>query len=158
MGRVVAAAGPIDVLNTNGLIKVRTFFVVPSEDQVLQGLENLRPYMARTEGKWIEWAAIIQNEYEFQTLTDYRIQVRATLNDYNAQLGRMPRRTPVERYNYQLMTQERDMVNQELKATNTQIALREKRRVGPVGKQRAGCFQRGMWRVSQGERETLVPG
>jgi hypothetical protein len=138
----VLAAGPLDVLTSIGLVKSKKFFVLPAEEKVLEGIYNLRPRMATTAQKWGDWAAILQNEYEHQYLSDWKIQVIAHLNDCNTQLAGMPRNTPLDRYNYQQAVQYRNTVEQELRATNTQLAVRQKRLVSEFAKERAeGAFK-----------------
>ena len=136
-GSRVLADEPIDLLKKNGLIKSGKFFVVPSEEKVLQGLFNIQPVINQMEIKFNDWAGIVQNEYEFQSIGDYRLQLNAALNDYNIQLNGMPQRTPQERYAKQVVAQERNTVDVELRQVNYQLALRQKRLVGEIGKERA---------------------
>ena len=85
------AQEPVDVLAKNGLTKSGTFFVIASEEPVMQKLYNLRPVMGQMEQKYMAVAAIYQNEYEYQMLNDYRIQVQGHLNDVRGQVNAMPR-------------------------------------------------------------------
>jgi hypothetical protein len=133
----VTASDPIDVLNQNGLSKSGRFFVLNSEEQAIQGLMNIAPFADRMAGKWNQWAAIIQNEYEFQQLGDYRVSLISTINDYNAVISQMPTRNPMERLQKQEVVAERNAWDAELRATNTQLELRRRRLVGEPGKRQA---------------------
>jgi hypothetical protein len=126
------AQEPVDVLKTNGLVKSGKFFVLPEEEKVLQGLFNMRPLMGLLDTKYAAWTAIIQNEYEFQQLGDYKIQVTGQLNDFRAAYNSMPARNPQERYEKQLASQQFAVFDNEIRMTNSEIALRQKRRAGPV--------------------------
>ena len=91
------AQEPVDVLAKNGLTKSGTFFVIASEEPVMQKLYNLRPVMGQMEQKYMAVAAIYQNEYEYQVLNDYRIQVQGHLNDVRSQVNAMPLRNLLQR-------------------------------------------------------------
>src|SRR5208337_1122085 len=95
-GSHAIAQEPVDVLKTNGLVKSGKFFVLPEEEKVLQGLFNMRPVMGQLEAKYNAWAAIIQNEYEFQQLSDYKIQITRELNDFRVAYNNIPAGTPQE--------------------------------------------------------------
>src|SRR3954454_9326011 len=64
------AQEPVDVLAKNGLTKSGTFFVIASEEPVMQKLYNLRPVMGQMEQKYMALAAIYHNEYEYNVLPD----------------------------------------------------------------------------------------
>jgi len=136
-GSHAIAQEPVDVLKTNGLVKSGKFFVLPEEEKVLQGLFNMRPVMGQLEAKYNAWAAIIQNEYEFQQLGDYKIQVTGQLNDFRILFNNMPQRTPLERFQKQQASQQFAVFDNELRLTNSELALRQKRLVGEAGKQKA---------------------
>ena len=51
------AQEPVDVLAKNGLTKSGTFFVIASEDPVMQKLYNLRPVMGQMEQRYMAVAA-----------------------------------------------------------------------------------------------------
>ncbi len=131
------AQEPEDVLKTNGLVKSGKFFVLPEEEKVGQGLFNLRPVMGRVDTTYNAWAAIIQNESELQQLTDYRIQVQGQLNDFRVAFNNMPARNPLERLQKQEASQQFAEFDNVLRWTNSEVELRRKRVVGPVGKQKA---------------------
>jgi hypothetical protein len=131
------AQDPVDVLAKNGLTKSGTFFVIASEEPVMQKLYNLRPVMGQMEQKYMAVAAIYQNEYEYQMLNDYRIQVQGHLNDARGQLNAMPSRTPQERLARAEAQQYVRAVEQELRDTNTQVQRRRSLLVGPAEKARA---------------------
>jgi hypothetical protein len=131
------AQEPLDVLKTNGLVKSGKFFVLPEEEKVLQGLFNMRPVMGQLMAKYNAWAAIIQNEFEFQQLGDYKILVTGQLNDFRIAFNNMPTRTPQEKFNKQQASQQFAVFDNELRVTNTELALRQKRLVGEAGKQKA---------------------
>jgi len=136
-GSHAIAQEPVDVLKTNGLVKSGKFFVLPEEEKVLQGLFNMRPVMGQLEAKYNAWAAIIQNEYEFQQLGDYKILVTGQLNDFRILFNNMPQRTPLERFQKQQASQQFAVFDNELRLTNSELALRQKRLVGEAGKQKA---------------------
>ena len=125
------------MLKTNGLVKSGKFFVLPEEEKVLQGLFNMRPVMGQLEAKYNAWAAIIQNEFELQQLGDYKIQVTGQLNDFRILFNNMPQRTPLERFQKQQASQQFAVFDNELRLTNSELALRRKRLVGEAGKQKA---------------------
>ena len=125
------------MLKTNGLVKSGKFFVLPEEEKVLQGLFNMRPVMGQLEAKYNAWGAIIQNESEFQQLGDYKIQVTGQLNDFRIVFNNMPQRTPLERFQKQQASQQFAVFDNELRLTNSELALRQKRLVGEAGKQKA---------------------
>jgi hypothetical protein len=131
------AQEPLDVLNKNGLTKVATFFVVASEEPVLQKLFNMRPLIGQMEEKYMSWAAILQNEYEFQALNDDRIQLQGYLNDVNRQVASMPERNPPERQAKAEAQQYQSYVDQVLRDTNTQLERRRSLLVGPAVKAKA---------------------
>ena len=131
------AQEPVDVLKTNGLVKSGKFFVLPEEEKVLQGLFNMRPVMGQLEAKYNAWAAIIQNEYEFQQLGDYKILVTGQLNDYRIAYNNMPARTQQERFYKQQASQQFPVFDNELRLTNSALELHRKRLVGEAGKQKA---------------------
>jgi hypothetical protein len=131
------AQEPLDVLNKHGLTKSGTFFVVASEEPVLQKLFNLRPAMGQMEEKYMKWAGILQNEYEFQALNDYRIQLQGHLNDVRGQVAAMPQRSFLERQAKAEAQQYQRAVDQELRDTNTQVERRRSLLVGPAEKARA---------------------
>jgi len=131
------AQEPEDVLKTNGLVKSGKFFVLPEEEKVGQGLYNMRPVMSQLDTKYNAWGAIIQNEYEFQWFSDYRIQVTGQLNDFRVAFNNMPARNPLERLQKQEASQQFAAFDNELRWTNSQIELRRKRLVGEAGKQKA---------------------
>jgi hypothetical protein len=123
-GPIAKAQEPIDVLAKNGLTKSGTFFVVASEEPVLQKLYNLRPVMGQMEQKYMALAAIYQNEYEYQVLSDYRIQIQGHLNDVRSQVNSMSPRTPQQRQAKAEAQQYQGAVEQELRDTNTQLQRR----------------------------------
>ncbi len=131
------AQEPLDVLNKNGLTKVETFFVIASEEPVLQKLFNMRPLIGQMEEKYMAWAAILQNEYEFQALNDDRIQLQGYLNDVNRHVASMPERNPQERQAKAEAQQYQSYVDQVLRDTNTQLERRRSLLVGPVVKAKA---------------------
>src|SRR5271157_4451456 len=131
------AQEPEDVLKTNGLVKSGKFFVLPEEEKVLQGLFNMRPVMGQLETKYNAWGAIIQNEYEYQQLGDYRILVTGQLNDFRIAFNNMPTRTLQDRFAKQQASQQFAMFDNELRLTNSELVLRQKRLVGEAGKQKA---------------------
>jgi hypothetical protein len=131
------AQEPVDVLKTNGLVKSGKFFVLPEEEKVLQGLFNLRPVMSQMAGKYNAWAAIIQNESEFQWLGDYKILVTGQLNDFRVAFNNMPQRNPLERLQKQEAAQQLGVFDNELRWTYSELAFHQKRLVGEAGKQRA---------------------
>jgi hypothetical protein len=118
---------PEGVLNERGLKRSGKFFIVASEEPVRQAIYNMRPVMVEMEAKFNEWAAILQNEYEYQALTDYRIQVQGHLADVDTQIGQMPSRTPQDRLALSQARAYRQSVDQELRNTNSQIEFRRKR-------------------------------
>ena len=126
------AQEPEDVLKTNGLIKNGKFFVLPEEEKVSQGLYNLRPVVSQMETRYNAWGAIIQNEYEFQQLTDYRIAVVGERNDYRVAYNSMPTRTPQERYAKQQASQQLAAYENEIRAVNSayRVASQAARRSG----------------------------
>jgi hypothetical protein len=119
------------------LTKSGLFFVVASEEPVLQKLFNLRPAMGQMEEKFVKWAAILQNEYEFQALNDYRIQLQGHLNDVRGQVAAMTQRNALERQARAEAVQYQRAVDQELRDTNTQLQRRRSLLVGPAEKARA---------------------
>ncbi len=131
------AQEPADVLKTNGLVKSGKFFVLPEEEKVLQGIFNLRPVVSQMETRYSAWAAIIQNEYELQQLTDYRIQVIGEQNDYRVAYNNMPTRSLPERYAKQQAAQQFAVYDNELRMVNSAIEMHRKRLVGEAGKQKA---------------------
>jgi hypothetical protein len=136
-GLAARAQEPLDVLAKNGLTKSGTFFVVASEEPVMQKLYNLRPVMGQMEQKYMAVAAIYQNEYEYQMLNDYRIQVQGHLNDVRSQVNSMSPRTPQQRQAKAEAQQYQRSVEQELRDTNTQVQRRRSLLVGPAEKARA---------------------
>ena len=88
-------------------------------------------------GKRGEWAAIIQNEYEFRQLSDYKVLLIAKINDYDAMIRQMSTRNPYECFQKQQVIAERNEWNAELGVTNTQLEIRRQRLVGEQGKRRA---------------------
>jgi hypothetical protein len=136
-GAMARAQGPIDVLDKNGLTKSGSFFVIASEEPVLQKLYNLRPVMGQMEQKYLSLAAIFQNEYEYQALNDYRIQVQALLGDVTRQVNSMSPRTLQDRQTKADAQQYQRSVEQELRATNTQVERRRSLLVGPAEKAKA---------------------
>jgi hypothetical protein len=131
------AQEPVDILAKNGLTKSGTFFVIASEEPVMQKLYNLRPVMGQMEQRYMAVAAIYQNEYEYQMLNDYRIQVQGHLNDVRGQVNAMPSRTPQERMARAEAQQYQRAVEQELRDTNTQVQRRRSLLVGPAEKAKA---------------------
>ena len=131
------AQEPLDVLKTNGLIKSGKFFVLPEEEKVLQGLFNMRPVMGLLEGKYSAWAAIIQNEFEFQQLGDYKILITGQFNDFKVAFNNMPQNTPQQRFEKQQAAQQFAVFDNELRLTNSELALRQKRLASEAGKQKA---------------------
>ena len=131
------AQEPVDVLKTNGLVKSGRFFVLPEEEKVLQGLFNMRPVMGQLEAKYNAWGAILQNEYEFQQLSDYKIRVIGEFNGFRIALNNMPQRTPQQRYEKQVAAQQLNAYDQELRLINSELVLRQKRLVDEAGKQKA---------------------
>jgi hypothetical protein len=131
-----SAQEPLDVLNKHGLTKAGTFFVVASEEPVLQKLFNLRPAMGQMEEKFVKWVAILQNEYEFQALNDYRIQLQGHLNDVNRQVAAMPQRGPLQQQARAQAVQYQRAVDQELRDTNTQLERRRSLLASPAEKAR----------------------
>ena len=131
------AQEPLDVLKTNGLVKSGKFFVLPEEEKVLQGLFNMRPVMGLLEGKYTAWAAIIQNEYEFQQLGDYKILITGQFNDFKVAYNNMPQNTPQQRFEKQQAAQQFAVFDNELRMTNSELALRQKRLASEAGKQKA---------------------
>jgi hypothetical protein len=100
------------------------FFVVASEEPVLQKLYNLRPVMGQMQQKYMALAAIYQNEYEYQVLSDYRIQVQGHLNDVRNQVNSISPSTPQQRQAKAEAQQYQRAVEQELRDTNTQLQRR----------------------------------
>jgi hypothetical protein len=136
-GTMAKAQEPIDVLAKNGLTKSGSFFVVASEEPVMQKLYNLRPVMGQMEQKYMSLAAIYQNEYEYQVLNDYRIQVQGHLDDVRSQVNSMSPRTPQQRQARAEAQQYQRAVEQELRDTNTQVQRRRSLLVGPAQKAKA---------------------
>jgi hypothetical protein len=131
------AQEPVDVLAKNGLTKSGTFFVIASEEPVMQKLYNLRPVMGQMEQKYMAVAAIYQNEYEYQVLNDYRIQVQGHLDDVRGQVNAMPSSNLLQRQQKAEAQQYVRQVEQELRDTNTQVQRRRSLLVGPAVKAKA---------------------
>ncbi len=131
------AQEPVNVLAKNGLTKSGTCFVIASEQPVMQKLYNLRPVMDQMEQKYMALAAIYQNEYEYHALKDYQIQVEAHLSDVRRQVNAMSPRTPQDRQVKAEAQQYQRSVEQELRATNTQVERRRSLLVGPAEKSKA---------------------
>jgi hypothetical protein len=138
LGATMARAQePVDVLAKNGLTKSGTFFVIASEQPVLQKLYNLQPVINQMQQKYMAVAAIYQNEYEYHALKDYQIEVEAHLSDVRRQVNSMNPRTPQDRQTKAEAQQYQRAVEQELRATNTQVERRRSLLVGPAEKARA---------------------
>src|SRR4051812_19066590 len=120
-------ATPLDTLTDRGLTRAGKYFVVAGEVGVLQEVYNMRPLMADMEAKFRVWAAILQNEYEWQNLTDYGLWLGGHITDVNQQIGQMPQRSPLERLALAEAQRYRQRVDQEIRDTNTAIAQRQKR-------------------------------
>jgi hypothetical protein len=128
---------PQDELARNGLVRSGKFFVLPSEERVLQGFFNMRPSMAAMETRFGDWRSILQNEHEYQALGDYQLYLRGLLNDYNSQIAVMQERTAWDTIRKEQLARERNAVEVELRQAIFQFALRQKRLVGDLEKQRA---------------------
>jgi hypothetical protein len=133
---VASAQEPIDVLAKNGLTKSKTYFVIASEQPVLQKLYNLKPVMGQMQQKYMALAAIYQNEYELQVLNDYRIQVNSLLDDVRRQVNAMPSSNLVQRQQREEARLYQTQVEQELRDTDTQIQRRRNMRVSPAAKEK----------------------
>jgi hypothetical protein len=103
----------------------------------MQKLYNLQPVMGQMQQKFIVVAGIYQNEYEYQALKDYQIQVDAHLSDVTRQVNAMNPRTPQDRQVKAEAQQYHQAVAQELRATNTEVERRRVRLVGPAQKAKA---------------------
>ena len=70
-------------------------------------------------------------------MSDYKILVTGQLNDFRVAFNNMPQRTPLERFQKQQASQQFAVFDNELRLTNSELALRQKRLVGEAGKQKA---------------------
>ncbi len=113
------------------------YFIVASEEPVRQKIFNMRPVMGEMEGKFNIWAAMLQNEYEFQTLTDYSLQLQGMYNDLSQQISRMPNKTALDKMALNQAQGQLQGIVAESKQTNYQIALRQKRLVSDKAKEKA---------------------
>jgi len=134
---VAASISDVQLLKTEGLVKSGNFFVLSEEEKVLQGLFNMRPFMAQLESKYNAWAAIIQNEYEFQQLGDYKIQITRELNDFRVAYNNIPAGTPQEGSAKQQAVQQFRVYDSELRQVDSSLELHRKRLVGEAGKRSA---------------------
>jgi len=128
---------PQSLLKEHGLQSAGSFFVVDAEQEALQKFYNMDPLMRKMKGEFYEWAAILQNEYEYNTLGEYRIYLTGHLNDVGQAIGQMPQRNPLERQQVLNMRAYQQSVDNELRVTNSQIAIRERKLVGEEGKEKA---------------------
>jgi hypothetical protein len=136
LGSLAIAQQPIDVLRANGLAKSGKFFVLPEESTVAEGLVHLQPAMRLVDERYGALSAILQNEYEFQWLTDYLVVIQGQLNDFRVAYNNMPASTPQQRLEKQQAANMFPLFDNEIRMTNSQIELRRKRLVGEVKKEK----------------------
>jgi hypothetical protein len=137
IGGGLFAQEPAELLGKHGLTKSGAYFVVASEEPVLQMLYNLRPYMGEMEGRFMQWAGILQNEFEHQQLSEYVIRLDGQLSALNAQIRSMQERNALQRQEKAEWVQYRNMVDQERRWANQERAIRQNRLVGPRVKEKA---------------------
>ncbi|MGP0069739.1 MAG: protein kinase domain-containing protein [Isosphaeraceae bacterium] len=132
---VPADASPEEVLLVKrGLKKVGMFYVVPTEDEIAAGYLKVVPYYNVMEAAMNELAQAVQIENYVRELDDTRINLRAYINDLNAQLGSLPN-TVVNRLARQSIQQEIQLAQANLGNANREYAIAIKRVVPPRKKQ-----------------------
>jgi formylglycine-generating enzyme required for sulfatase activity len=85
-----AAESPEGRLKARGLIRSGTLFVVPSEAEVLNTAQRIRPLIEQMACAYAEYAPVLQNESLLREAEEFRTLRSAQIDDANATMSRMP--------------------------------------------------------------------